>query len=841
VIGIVIVSHSAKLAEGVVELARNMGGAELAIQAAGGLTTDDTTLGTDPILILNAIEHVYSEDGVIVLMDLGSAILSSEMALELLPEEKRSKIFLCEAPIVEGAIAAAVQARIGGSIQQVINEARGALMPKSTHLNIGVPEISQTQAASASHENHLSIQLTVKNTLGLHARPAARFVQAAGKFPQETILVSNLTTKKESVNAKSINNVITLGVRQGHQIEVTASGPNARAALDAIKILAENNFGDQEESAIAESVPSTAVISTSGEVSSLTGIAASGGIALGPAFLYRLAPTEIPEHHIENAEQEWEKLLESIAKTREEIETDRKSATNRTYHNTAAIFEAHLMFLEDEALLSPTREKVFKEKQNAALAWQTSVEKISAGFRNLEDAYLQARGKDVEDVGRQVLLHLLGINHAKFVMDIPGILIAADLTPAETSHFEPATVLGICTAFGGPTSHSAILARELGIPAVVGLGDKILALQNGQHIILDGENGKVFIDPAPEIINQYSIKADTLRQAKNKARLERAAPAVTRDGRTVEIAANIGSVAGAQVAVESGAEGVGLFRTEFLFLNRTSAPDEEEQYQTYRATAKALGGRPLIIRTLDAGGDKSIPYLNLEPEANPFLGWRAIRLCLTQPELFKTQLRAILRVAAEFPVKVMFPMIATLDELRRAKFLLAEAREELIARNEAYAEKLETGIMVEIPSVTQMADLFACEVDFFSIGTNDLTQYTFAADRTNPKVASLADACHPAVLRQIHHVVDAARANNIWVGVCGELAGNPDAIPILLGLGVSELSMSSPSIPGTKEIIRSWTVADAEKLASAALESESAESVRKLVKSTAPLNTNILD
>jgi phosphoenolpyruvate-protein phosphotransferase/dihydroxyacetone kinase phosphotransfer subunit len=829
VIGIVIVSHSTKLAEGVVELARNMGGPDLAIQAAGGLTTEDGALGTDPMLILNAIEQVYSEDGVLVLMDLGSAILSSEMALEMLPEEKRGKVVLCEAPIVEGAIAAAVQARIGGSIQQVINEARGALTPKSTHLNIIAPEISQTQE-NASDKNHLAIQLTVKNSLGLHARPAARFVQTAGKFPQEAILVSNLTTKTGQVNAKSINSVITLGVRQGHQIEVTASGPNARAALEAIKVLAENKFGDQEESALSGSTRSTSVLPSSGEVSALTGIAASTGIALGPAFLYRPAPPEIPQHQIENSKHEWERLLESIAKTREEIEADRKSAASRTNHNTAAIFEAHLMFLEDEALLSPTREKVFKEKQNAALAWQTSVVKISAGFRNLEDAYLQARGKDVEDVGRQVLLHLLGINHAKFVMDKPGILIAADLTPAETANFEPATVLGICTAAGGPTSHSAILARELGIPAVVGLGDKILALQDGQHIILDGESGKIFVDPESELVNQYSIRAEALQQTKNKARLDRAAPALTRDGKTVEIVANIGSVAGAQLAVESGAEGVGLFRTEFLFLNRTAAPGEEEQFQAYRATAKALDGRPLIIRTLDVGGDKSIPYLNMEPESNPFLGWRAIRLCLAQPELFKAQLRAILRVGAEFPVKVMFPMIATLDELRRAKSLIDEASRELASRNESHADKVDTGIMVEIPSVAQMAEEFAREVGFFSIGTNDLTQYTFAVDRTNPKVASLADACHPAVLRQIQRVIEAAHKNKIWVSVCGELAGDPDAIPILLGLGLDEFSMSSPVIPKAKEIIRAWTLSEAQELAVKTLALDSAEAVRKLVK-----------
>jgi len=832
VIGIVIVSHSAKLAEGVLELARNMGGADLSIQAAGGMNVEDAILGTDPIRILEAIEQVYSEDGVLVLMDLGSAILSSEMALEMLPEEKRGKIFLCEAPIVEGAIAAAVQARIGGSIQQVINEARGALIPKSAQLNIMAPETKLSQV-TVSHENRLVIQLTVKNTLGLHARPAARFVQTAGKFPQAAILVRNLTTKNGPVNAKSINSVITLGVRQGHQIEVAVSGPNAQAALDAIKALAEDNFGDQETFTSPASIQSTPDVAIGNASSFLTGIAASTGIASGAAFLHRPSPPEIPQHQIENPAQEWERFLESITKTRAEIEADRKSATSRTNQNSAAIFEAHMMFLEDEALLVPVREKIFNDKQNAALAWQSAVDRVSAGFHQLEDSYLRERGKDVEDVGRQVLLNLLGINPIPLALDKPAILIAADLTPAETSRFAPGTVLGLCTAFGGPTSHSAILARELGIPAVVGLGDRILALHEGQHIILDGESGTVFIDPDPELVNQYLIKAETLQAAKNKARLERAAPAITRDGKAIEIAANIGSVAGAQAAVEAGAEGVGLFRTEFLFLNRATTPDEEEQVQAYRATAQALEGRPLIIRTLDAGGDKSIPYLNIESETNPFLGWRAIRLCLSQPELFKTQLRAILRVAAEFPVKIMFPMIATADELRRAQALLAEAQQELFARTEPYAERVETGIMVEIPSVAQMADTFAREVDFFSIGTNDLTQYTFAADRTNPKVASLADACHPAVLRQIKRVVEAAQSNGIWVGVCGELAGDPDAIPILIGLGVDELSMSPPSIPIAKEIVRDWSVSQAQSLAAQVLDLDSAETVRALIKNSA--------
>lgn len=828
-IGIVIVSHSAKLAEGVLELARNMGGADILIQAAGGISTDDAALGTDPIRILQAIEQVYSDDGVLVLMDLGSAILSSEMAVDMLPDDKRSRIFLCEAPIVEGAIAAAVQARIGGSIEQVISEARGALTPKSTHLNTVATESNPSQSAVSS-DQRIVLQLAVNNTLGLHARPAARVVQAAGKFPQDSIFIRNLTTGHGPVNAKSINSVITLGVRQGHQIELSASGPNARAALDAIKVLAEENFGDQETSPPPASIESTGMMGD--DPSCVRGIPASTGIVIGEAFLYRPAPPALPTHQTENPAEEWAHLLDSIARTRDEIEADRRSAASRSNGKSAAIFEAHRLFLEDEALLGPAREKIFAERQNAALAWQSAVDKVAASFRDIEDTYLQTRGKDVQDIGRQVLLHVLGVGHMQPNMLKPGILIAPDLTPAETSRFESGLILGICTAFGGPTSHTAILARELEIPAVVGLGDQILTVQDGQHIILDGESGQVYIDPNTELIEIYSKKAQMIRAQQTTARLQQAAPAITRDGKKIEIAANIGSVAGAAKAVEAGADGVGLFRTEFLFLNRTSAPDEEEQVYVYRAAAQALDGRPLIIRTLDAGGDKFIPYLNLASETNPFLGWRAIRLCLAQPELFKTQLRAVLRAAAEFPIRIMFPMIATLDELRRAKTLLAEASQELSARNVPHAEKVDTGIMVEIPSVVAMAEQFAREVSFFSIGTNDLTQYTFAADRTNPNVASIADACHPAVLRQIKQVVDAARSNHVWIGVCGELAGDAEAIPILLGLGVDELSMSAPLIGTAKEIVRGWSVAQAGNLAAKVLELDSAEAVRILSRKT---------
>jgi phosphocarrier protein FPr len=455
---------------------------------------------------------------------------------------------------------------------------------------------------------------------------------------------------------------------------------------------------------------------------------------------------------------------------------------------------------------------------------------MAGSYRSLGDETLRARAMDVLDVGDQVILNLLGQGRQAPVMAGAGILVAPDLSPAETAGLDPSKVLGICTALGGPTSHSAILARTFGIPALVGLGEGILDLPEGCCLIVDAENGWLIPDPDEPTRLDYARRAEAMGRDAERLRLDSAAKAVTTDGRSVAIGANVGSLAQALAAVASGAEGVGLLRTEFLYLDRTTAPDEEEQFQAYQGIAAAMGGRPVIIRTLDIGGDKPLPYIDQGHEANPYLGARALRLCLARPELFKVQLRAILRVAAAHPVKVMFPMVATLGELRAARALVAEARAELEQRGEAMPDRLELGIMVEIPAAALLADVLAPEVDFFSIGTNDLTQYTLAAERGNPAVAALGDALHPAVLQLIQRVAEAAHRHGKWVGVCGELGGDPLAAAILLGLGIDELSMSAPAIPKIKALIRRLDAAGAERLARSVLGLAMAGEVRTAVR-----------
>jgi phosphocarrier protein FPr len=542
-------------------------------------------------------------------------------------------------------------------------------------------------------------------------------------------------------------------------------------------------------------------------------------------------PPRIPTHTVSDVGAEWEALLTALKKTRAQIRADRENASRRTDAYTASLFDAHLLFLEDEELRAPAHQAIFEEGLNAAAAWQGAVERITSAYRRLDDHYLQARSVDVEDVGRLVLVNLLGGEVAPLAFNEPGILVAPDLTLAETARIDPARVLGVCLALGSPTSHSAILLRGLGVPAVAGLGESALNLADGASLIVDGEEGAVYPAPEPALLADFTRRAEAKQANRASALAASTAPALTADGRRVEIVANIGSVSEARVAIASGAEGIGVFRTEYLFLDRQVAPDEEEQYAAYRAVAEVLGGRPLIIRTLDAGGDKPIPYLDMGHEANPFLGWRAIRLCLARPAFFKVQLRAILRLAAEFPVKVMFPMIATLSEWRSASVLLNEAQAEVRARGLSTPDRMETGIMVEIPSAALCAPHFAPEVDFFSIGTNDLTQYTLAVERGNPRVAALSDAFHPAVLSLIRQVVEAAHAQGKWVGVCGEMAGDPLAIPLLVGLGIDELSMSAPGIPRAKQIIQALNYTVIQPQVAGLFDLETPEAIRAALAS----------
>jgi phosphocarrier protein FPr len=409
--------------------------------------------------------------------------------------------------------------------------------------------------------------------------------------------------------------------------------------------------------------------------------------------------------------------------------------------------------------------------------------------------------------------------------------LAADLKPSDTARLDPAKVLGICTELGGATSHSAILARALGIPAIVGLGAALEAIPDGQTIAIDGRQGRLWLQPDNEQLAKLQASRAEWLADQQRAKEASAGTAVTQDGHRIEVAANIGGPHDAPIALEFGAEGVGLFRTEFLFLDRETAPTEEEQLAAYRQVAETMAGKPLIIRTLDVGGDKPLPYIDLGEEDNPFLGWRGIRFCLDQPGIFKPQLRAILRASSGHNIKLMFPMIGALDEVVTAKKLLDVVREELMAEGLPFDEDMEVGIMIEVPSAVAIADQLAAEVDFFSIGTNDLTQYVMAADRGNAKVSGLANALQPAVLRMVQMTVQAAHAVGIWVGMCGELAGNPLATPVLVGLGLDELSMNAPAIPNVKEAIRGLTLDKAREIATNVLQCNSAELVANYLSS----------
>jgi len=831
VIGIVLVSHSAKLAEGVAELARQMGGEDVALEPVGGLDLPDRPIGTDAVLVSSAIDRVWSEEGVLVLMDLGSAVLSAEMAVEMLPEERRGRILLCEAPFVEGAIAAAVAARLGRSLAEVADEARNGLAPKVAHLGAspGGERAPLAEAATAAGGPARTVRLLVDNPLGLHARPAARLVRTAGAFDAD-VRVTNLTNGRGPASARSLSAVATLGVLQGHEIEVSASGPQAAEVLRAIEELAAAGFGDEAGGVreVEASVPGPTEPPIAAPEGALAGFPASPGVVVGPARHVRAPEIQGPTEPPGEPSKEWAAMSAALEAALREIRATRARVAARAGEQAAAIFDAHALLLEDEALLSALRRAILEEGRGAVASWTETIARVEASWQALDDPYLKARAADVRAVGRQVLAHLAGRAAAPAVAG-EGVVLAEDLTPADTAGLDPARVRGIATALGGPTSHSAVLARSLGIPAVVGLGRAILDIPEGTTVLLDGDAGLLRPNPGAELVAEALRRVAEFRASEAAARADAAEPATTRDGVRIEVFANIGKPEDVGPALEAGAEGVGLLRTEFLFLGRETMPTEDEQESVYRAIAEGLGERPLVLRTLDVGGDKPLPYVPVAAEANPFLGVRGLRLGLSRPDVLLPQLRAAIRVAADHPVRVMFPMVTTLQEVLAARALVERARREVAAAGRRTPERLQVGIMVEVPSAALTASALAPDVDFFSIGTNDLAQYTLAAERGNELVAGLADALHPAVLRLIHMTVEAALPLGRPVAVCGELAADEAAVPVLVGLGVRELSASAPALPRVKRAVRALALEDARTLAERALRCRTAAEVRELV------------
>jgi phosphoenolpyruvate-protein phosphotransferase len=561
----------------------------------------------------------------------------------------------------------------------------------------------------------------------------------------------------------------------------------------------------------------------------LQGIGASEGITLGPAYIYLPQIPVCPRAQVSDTAHEERRLEAAVRRVEVALDQLKAELERELGHEEAAIFDAHRLFLSDPAFTGRARCLIVEEKINAEAAVEDVMAELRCTFEAMQDEYFRERGMDVVDVGRRLLRELMGLPHPS-LQRLPHacIVVARELTPSDTARMDRKKVLGLLTARGGKTAHAAILARGLGIPAVVGAGEGALDIGQDTPLILDGTSGVVLADPDPDVAADFEERRLGLQQQRDRALAAAHSPAVSRDGRQVEVVANIGSVEEAQAVLDAGGEGVGLLRTEFLFLDRETPPSEDEQTEAYRAIARVMRQRPLVIRTLDTGGDKPLAYLTMPAEDNPFLGRRGLRLCLAEPEMFKVQLRALLRASVDGNIKIMFPMVATAGEIRAARRLLDEARQELAARGEAYGHP-EIGIMVEIPAAAVAADTLAPLVDFFSLGTNDLTQYALAADRTSNLAQELADALHPAVLRLIAETIRRGHEAGIWVGVCGELAGDPVAAPILLGLDLDEFSMAPGSIPAVKETVRKWSHVEARRLAEGTLKLDSADEVRRRV------------
>ncbi len=670
------------------------------------------------------------------------------------------------------------------------------------------------------------IELVIQNKTGLHARPAKVLVNLAKQFKSDI----SLQHKGKRANAKSMVSVLTLGAVNGSDIIVQANGMDEEKAIAEIEAAILSGLGDvdspdetgpapiKKEAPVKN--PATVEVTEAGVIK---GVGAAPGIAVGPVFHFRQVEYDLNNVDTFSSDNQLD-LTEALARAKTQLAELHQQMNDKKLGAEAAIFEAHIELLDDSELIESVQERV-KNGQSSAKAWKAVTDERAAEIAALNDPLLAARADDLRDVGKRVLSLMLGLGEKGIPMPTtPVIIVARELSPSDTASFDPERVLGFGIVEGGPTSHIAILARALGIPAIVGVDESMLALEEKTPVILNGNDGTLTVNPAEDVLDRAKLSQRRWLEYRRFAQEQAALPAVSLDGVRVDVTANAGSIADAAEALHMGADGIGLLRTEFLFLERTTAPTEDEQFSVYNAIAETMKTLPVIVRTLDIGGDKPVPYIQMKPELNPFLGERGIRLCLNRPELFREQLRAILRAAPSGNLRIMFPMISDIAEIRQARELIEELRAEL------NSDPIQIGIMVEVPSAALMADVLAPEIDFFSIGTNDLTQYTLAMDRGNSALASKHDGLHPAVLRLIAQTIDAAHKYGKRADICGELGSDAAAVPILLGLGMDELSVSIPSIPTVKAQVRSLKISDLQSLAREALNCSTAQEVRELVK-----------
>lgn len=562
----------------------------------------------------------------------------------------------------------------------------------------------------------------------------------------------------------------------------------------------------------------------------INGIAASDGVAIATAYLLVEPDLSFDSEKVSDVDAEIAKFNNAIQTSKVELTKIRNNAEQNLGADKAAIFDAHLLVLDDPELIQPIEEKIKNEQVNAPTALSDVTGQFITIFESMDNEYMKERAADIRDVSKRVLAHILGVELPNpSMIDESVVIIGNDLTPSDTAQLNKEFVQGFVTNIGGRTSHSAIMSRSLEIAAVVGTKSITQEVKQGDMIIVDGLTGEVIIDPTEDEVIAYQNKRERFFEDKQELQKLRDEETTTIDGRHAELAANIGTPNDLKGVIENGAEGIGLYRTEFLYMGRDEMPTEDEQFEAYKKVLETMEDKRVVVRTLDIGGDKELPYLNLPEEMNPFLGYRAIRLCLDQPDIFRPQLRALLRASAFGKLNIMFPMVATIQEFRDAKALLLEEKDNLTNEGIEVSDDIELGIMVEIPSTAALADVFAKEVDFFSIGTNDLIQYTMAADRMSERVSYLYQPYNPSILRLVKQVIEASHKEGKWTGMCGEMAGDEIAIPLLLGLGLDEFSMSATSVLKARRQIKGLSQNEMEELAQRAIDCATSEEVQDLV------------
>jgi multiphosphoryl transfer protein len=831
VIGIVVVSHSRALADAAAALAGEMVAADSrpVIEVAAGL--DEDTFGTDAAAVADAITRADSPDGVLVLLDLGSAVLSAEMALEFLDPEVGSRTRLSSAPLVEGLVAAVVTASGGADLDAVATEARQGLMAKADHVGdapaAGAPAPDKAAGVESRVDaQHLTVRLDIAH--GLHARPAAQLVALVTRHPDAQVRLSDLTTGKGPVDAGSLSAVATLGAQEGHDIEFLASGAQASEVLAALAELAEVGFGDR--SAAAPSPDGT------GEVAPLEpaaggvgptrrprrhGLGQALGAAIGPAIRRRAAPDLTAYCASGDPETEAARLRAALETARTDLEALQERTATEVGPDEAAVFGAHLAMLGDRSLTDPVLRAVGTGRP-AAAAWHDEADRVASMFVALSDPYQRDRAEDVRSVMHRVERALLGLPEEDPAAS--GILVVDELDPATAATLDTTLCLGVVTISGGATGHGVIVLRSRGVPVLTGAGAEA-DVETGTVLAFDERARRLVVDPDPPQQAEFEQLLADRAEARREHQAHAADPATTRDGHTVVVKANVTDPEEAADAVAQGAEGSGLVRTEVMFGAWTQAPTVEEQVQALTAIAVALDGRPMTVRSWDIGADKPLPYLHQQPEANPFLGVRGLRSFRDSPELLLDQLEAVCRVAHDHPVRLMFPMVATVEEVHWALEQLD------VAAARAGGDRpagLEVGIMVEVPAAALRGEAMSAQLDFVSVGTNDLTQYTLAAERGSAALAALTDPLDPTVLRLVRTLC-AEVAEGVRVGVCGDAASDPAAALVLVGLGIDELSATVATVPEVKARLRESTLTGLRDLADRAVHCESAAEVRELL------------